>query len=126
MSRVLAESDAPVHRCEALLELFSVPSHRQGLGPARVREIIVNVVAPFCAAVALRSDDRTLLRASIVLYHQCSPAPENRVVQKLARVFGLTAPFSAGCQQGLLELHHEYCTQFRCGSCLIGRQKLVS
>ena len=93
------------------------------VGRYRAREIIVNAVLPWLAAVAGRYSVPWLERRSWEAYAAHPPLQQNWITKYLARkALGSAeaAGLSARHQQGLIHIHRTYCIERRCGQCPLG------
>ncbi len=93
------------------------------IGQGRARDIIVNVVLPFCFACASFSGQEWLRELSLGLYRDHHGLDENWITRHMkAKVLGDTAirKDSARWQQGLIELHEAFCAGHRCQGCPLG------
>ena len=93
------------------------------IGQGRARDIIVNVVLPFCFAWARISCQEWLYDVSLGLYRNHPGLDENWITRHMkAKVFGDGGARmdSARWQQGLIELHKAFCAGHRCYECPLG------
>jgi hypothetical protein len=122
-ARVRNPGRAGEHAHDGLLAHLRMASHAAGAAPGlgRCREICINVVAPFAAAMAEHAGREDITRAAATLYHALTPAPENRVTRRLAEALRVAVPLNSGQQQGMLQLATGYCDPLRCADCLIGK-----
>ena len=93
------------------------------IGQGRARDIIVNVVLPFCLAWAHVSGQEWLRELSLGLYENHPGLEENWITRHMkAMVLGdaCAKNDSARQQQGLLELHEAFCAGHRCHDCPLG------
>jgi hypothetical protein len=93
------------------------------IGQGRARDIIVNVVLPFCSAWGSVSGQAWLRDVSLGAYHNHPGLEENWITRHMkAKVFGDSAVRmeSARRQQGLIELHEAFCAGHRCRECPLG------
>jgi hypothetical protein len=93
------------------------------VGQSRARDIIVNVVLPFCSAWGSLSGQAWLQDISLGLYHNHSGLEENWITRHMkAKVLGDGAAETdtARRQQGLIELHEAFCAGHRCRDCPLG------
>ncbi len=93
------------------------------IGRGRARDIIVNVVLPFCCAWADVSGQEWLHHISFGLYHDHPGLDENWITRHMkAKVLGDSAARmdSARQQQGLIELYEAFCAGHRCHLCPLG------
>ena len=93
------------------------------IGQSRARDIIVNVVLPFCVAWAHISGQEWLHGVSLGLYHNHPGLEENWITRHMkAKVLGDGAAKmdSARQQQGLIQLHEAFCVGHKCHDCPLG------
>jgi len=93
------------------------------IGQGRARDIIVNVVLPFCVAWARISGQEWLHGVSLGLYHGHPGLEENWITRHMkAKVLGDGAAKIdfARQQQGLIQLHEAFCVGHRCHDCPLG------
>lgn len=89
------------------------------LGSGRAADIIVNVLLPFSYAFGQAEGRPELRNSSRRLYRQYPGESVNSVVRHMASQLGLRQKEVniARRQQGLLQIHKEFCIQGRCGEC---------
>jgi hypothetical protein len=92
-----------------------------GPGLERLRELMINALAPWARVFGERHDHAPVRRAGALLYTALRPAPHNTHTRALAAEFGLPQECTALQQQGMIELRTAYCLQSRCDRCLVGR-----
>jgi len=93
------------------------------IGQSRARDIIVNVVLPFCFAWAHISGQEWLRELSLGLYENHPGLEENWITRHMkAKAFGDGGARmdSARWQQGLIQLHEACCAGHRCHDCPLG------
>ena len=93
------------------------------IGQSRARDIIVNVLLPFCFAWAHVSGQEWLRDLSLGLYQSHPGLEENWTTRHMkAKVFGDGAAKmdSAHRHQGLIHLHEAFCAGHRCHDCPLG------
>ena len=93
------------------------------IGQSRARDIIVNVVLPFCFAWAHISAQEWLHDISLGLYQNHPGLEENWITRHMkAKVLGDGAAkmHPARQQQGLIQLHEAFCAGHRCHDCPLG------
>jgi len=93
------------------------------IGQSRARDIIVNVVLPFCFAWGHISGQEWLHDVSLSLYQNHPGLEENWITRHMkAKVLGDGAAKmdSARQQQGLIQLHEVFCAGHRCQDCPLG------
>ncbi len=122
--RELRSALLPDYDATALRRLLDVRESALSPGPMRVVEIAVNVFAPLLALAGQERRDAGMVRDAHLLYVGIHPAPPNRITHALETVLDLAGPHDSGTQQGMVELHSEYCAQSRCGDCLLNAEYL--
>ena len=93
------------------------------IGRSRARDIIVNVLLPFCFAWGSLSAQEWLRDVSLSLYEDHPEMEENWITRHMKeKVLGDTAARkdSARRQQGFIELHEAFCAGHRCHDCPLG------
>jgi hypothetical protein len=101
------------------------------IGKGRAREMLANVVLPFAYARGQALGEASLAQAALDAYHRLPRLEGNQVTRHMEGQLsaGRGVVNSARRQQGLLHLFQAYCSQGRCGGCLvrasIGRPGLV-
>ena len=93
------------------------------IGRGRARDIIVNVILPFCFAWAYTSDQEWLTEPSVSLYHNHPGLEENWITRHMKEKVlgdGTAKMDSARQQQGLIQLHEAFCVEHRCHLCPLG------
>ena len=89
-------------------------------GEERRHEIIVNVIAPFFAALGMCTGRNDLYRRAVDMYFQFPSKAKNSVTQCVSRALQLSCETQSGLQQGMLEVHEAHCTSRECAACFIG------
>lgn len=97
--------------------LFAAPESGETPGRARVGELLVNVCAPLFRIYGETRDDRALAREAAALYFTFAPAAQNRHTRAVAAAFERDCS-DAQDQQGMTELHGNFCSTERCHACL--------
>jgi Protein of unknown function (DUF2851) len=93
------------------------------IGQSRARDIIVNVVLPFCFAWGSVPSQDWLQDVSFSLYHNHPGLEENWITRHMkAKVLGDGAAKmdSARQQQGLIQLNEAFCAGHKCHDCPLG------
>ncbi len=93
------------------------------IGNSRADEIVQNVVVPVCFLYARIFKDKDVRRSTLEVFERCLPTSENSILktideQLLKGKFKLN---SAKLQQGALQLYKFYCSEERCGECMVGK-----
>ncbi len=87
------------------------------IGRGRAREIVVNILLPFCFAVG----EPRLREQALEIYRGYPRSGENRITSHLQRqIFGVPQHRtidSALRQQGLIHLYDKFCAEHRCEQC---------
>ncbi len=97
--------------------------HPSLIGRGRARDIIVNVVLPFCLAWAHVSGQEWLGDLCVDLYDHHPALEGNWITRHMkAKVLGDDGNRmdSARRQQGLVQLHEAFCVEHRCRDCPLG------
>ena len=97
--------------------------HPSLIGRGRARDIIVNVVLPFCLGWSCLSGQDWLSDLSESLYHSHPMLNENWITRHMkAKALGDDgARLDSACQQqGLIRLHEAFCAGHRCRDCPLG------
>lgn len=91
------------------------------IGRSRAKEIIVNVLLPFIAASGELDYQPGIGEKAFALYCNYPVATENTIERHMRTQLGVKRALvnSARRQQGLLHLYKRFCTQGRCGECLV-------
>jgi hypothetical protein len=99
--------------------LFRIEGERGSPGADRLAEIITNVVAPLLVLLAEEGDDAALHHAARALFFGGRHGAGNRITRIVAPVLGQSPPYTTACQQGMIELFTDFCSQSACSSCLL-------
>lgn len=106
---------------EALRTIFC----QAGLGLARSDIIIVNVILPFAAAVALLEQQPWLLQQAQRLYREHPGLWSNRITRLMSAQLALESEPHGSCQQqGLHYIYQQTCREKRCGDCIAGKHDI--
>ena len=97
--------------------LFTTTETAESPGRDRVCELLVNVCAPLFRVYAEGRGDGALAHKAAALYFTCVPAPHNRHTRALGGAFDRKC-IDTQDQQGMTELHGNYCLTGRCQACL--------
>lgn len=91
------------------------------IGQSRAKEIMVNVLLPFTAAYGERFSRSGIGERALALYCNSTSADENTIERHMRVQLGLkrSQVKSMRRQQGLLHLYKRFCTEGRCGECLV-------
>ncbi len=94
------------------------------VGQERAREIVVNILLPFCFAWAEMTSQPGLEGQALEIYRGYPRLGENRVTRYMERqIFSghhLKSVDSACRQQGLIHLYKVFCLERRCHECALG------
>ena len=101
---------------------FGRPARRPApalVGVGRAREILVNAVLPFAAAMGSARGQPDLTRASADILAALPGAMWNQDSRYMAHTLGIERRGLGGAQaqQGLLRLHRRWCRDKRCAAC---------
>ncbi len=101
--------------------------HPSLIGRSRARDIIVNVLLPFCFAWAEAEHDARLRKRLKELYVNYPRLQENWITRHMERqIFGnepeSKLPHRACYQQGLIQLYRAFCAEHRCRACPLARR----
>ncbi len=93
------------------------------VGAARAREILVNAVLPFAAAMGHALGHPGLPRASAAVLAALPGGMWNQDSRYMVQTLGIERRGLGGAQaqQGLLRLHRRWCRDKRCGGCPMAR-----
>lgn len=93
------------------------------VGAGRAREILVNAVLPFAAAMGHTLGDSDLPRASAAILAALPGGAWNQDSRYMVHTLGIERRGLGGAQaqQGLLRLHRRWCRDKRCGVCPMAR-----
>jgi hypothetical protein len=98
------------------------------LGPGRINEIIINVVAPVVLLYARIFNEQTVREHALQILEILPPGQENTITHRihvdLMKIDGQPNP--ALVQQGALQLYRFYCSLLRCLECEIGQMVYAS
>jgi hypothetical protein len=93
-----------------------------GLSLARTDIIIVNVVLPFAAAIALLDRNTLLAQRTSDLYIFHPDLPSNSITRTMTRQLKLSKEPQGSCrQQGLHYIYQQTCREKRCNICMMGK-----
>ena len=105
---------------------FGKPTRRPApalVGVGRAREILVNAVLPFAAAMGHALGNSDLPRASAAILAALPGGAWNQDSRYMIQTLGIERRGLGGAkaQQGLLRLHRRWCRDKRCGVCPMAR-----
>ncbi|HZR43580.1 MAG TPA: DUF2851 family protein [Ktedonobacteraceae bacterium] len=104
---------------QALRALFG----ELGLSLARTDILIINVVLPFAAAVALLERDVVLAERAQELYIMHPGLSSNSITRMMCTQLQLPQEPQGSCQQqGLHYIYQQTCREKRCDVCMVGRK----
>ncbi len=96
---------------------------QSGLSLARTDILIVNVVLPFAAAIALLEQHPLLAQRASDLYIHHPGLPSNRITRTMTRQLQLPQEPQGSCQQqGLHYVYQQTCREKRCSICMMGKK----
>ncbi|TMC20073.1 MAG: DUF2851 family protein [Chloroflexi bacterium] len=96
-----------------------------GLSLARSDIIIVNVILPFAAAVALLEQQQLLFQQAQTLYREHPGLSSNRITRLMTTQLCLDRePYGSCQQQGLHYIYQQTCREKRCGDCIAGKNDI--
>jgi len=137
----MKQSGTPAHeKLKRLRGLFIIPAdgfwvshYRFGesagrrvktlVGDSRAKDILINVIIPFCLLYARVFRDKGARQEALALAAACPPFGENSITQavrdQLVRDrFRINSVLT---QQGMIQLYKMFCLEERCGECAIGK-----
>jgi hypothetical protein len=118
---LLAVSSARTGQLQALRRLFV----GAGLSLARADILIVNVILPFAAAVALVENDGALYSEAEQLYIVHPGLPANTITRMMCRQLQLEQHPTGSCQQqGLHYIYQQSCREKQCARCLMSKKDI--
>ena len=92
------------------------------IGRGRALELLINVVLPFAAAWGQARGLDALSQQALMLFQRLPRSGSYGATRLLeSSLFSRGGQWGACCQQGLLYLYHQYCTQGGCGVCPLSR-----
>jgi hypothetical protein len=107
------------------LQTLRVPFVDAGLSLARTDILIVNVILPFAAAVALVENDRALYLAVEKLYMVHPGLSSNTITRTMCRQLQLERLPTGSCQQqGLHYIYQQSCREKQCAGCLMSKRDI--
>lgn len=93
-----------------------------GLSLARTDILIVNIVLPFAAAIALLEQNPLLAQRASDLYISHPGLPSNSITRTMTRQLQLPKEPPGSCrQQGLHYIYQQTCREKRCNICMMGK-----
>ncbi|GHO92777.1 hypothetical protein KSF_028250 [Reticulibacter mediterranei] len=118
---LLAVSSARTGQLQALRTLFV----GAGLSLARADILIVNVILPFAAAVALLENDSVLYSEAEKLYIAHPGLPSNTIIRMMCRQLRLERHPTGSCQQqGLHYIYQQSCREKQCARCMMSKKDI--
>ncbi len=116
---ILCLDDAGYQTLSALRAVFK----DVGLSLARADILIVNVILPFAAAVALLERDALLNERALLLYKLHPGLSSNWITRMMSAQLQLPSEPRGSCrQQGLHYIYRETCREKCCNLCILGRE----
>ena len=108
-----------------ILTLLRQPFTESALSLARTDILIVNVVLPFAAAVALLEQNSLLAQRTSDLYITHPGLPSNFITRTMIRQLRLpNEPQGSCCQQGLHYIYQQTCREKHCSICITGKKDI--
>ena len=89
------------------------------IGNNRIDEVLINVLIPFVCFYARVKNNNRLEENCIDLYFRCKHRSTNSITRVMQLQTGIKID-SFSDEQGLIELHNEFCIKGRCNKCTIG------
>jgi hypothetical protein len=110
---------------ENILHALRSPLLDAGLSLARTDILLINVILPFTAAVALLENDTTLFTQAERLYVAHPGLPSNTITRAMCRQLQLLREPVGSCQQqGLHYIYQQSCREKRCEVCMMSKHDL--
>jgi hypothetical protein len=120
--RAIVLTDDNVYRTLRTLRMFFGDA---GVSLARADILIINIVLPFAAAVALLERDIALSECALKLYKMHPGLPSNWITRMMSAQLQLPAEPRGSCrQQGLQHIYQETCREKCCDVCIMGRKNV--
>ncbi len=111
-------SNIPLTILTTLRQTFT----ESGLSLSRTDILIVNVVLPFAAAIALLEQNPLLAQRASDLYITHPGLPSNSITRTMTRQLQLPKEPQGSCrQQGLHYIYQQTCREKRCSICMMGK-----
>jgi hypothetical protein len=117
--RAIVYTDGSVYQIlRTLCAIFAAA----GVSLARADILVINVVLPFAAAIALIEHDTVLGEHAIRLYKMHPGLPSNWITRMMSAQLQLPAEPRGSCrQQGLQHIYQETCREKCCEMCIVGK-----
>jgi hypothetical protein len=110
---------------EHVLQALRSPFVGAGLSLARTDILLINVILPFAAAVALLENDTPLFMQAERLYVEHPGLPSNTITRAMCRQLQLLQEPVGSCQQqGLHYIYQQTCREKRCELCIMSKHDL--
>jgi hypothetical protein len=107
------------------LQALRSPFVDAGLSLARTDILLINVILPFAAAVALQENDETLFMQAERLYCEHPGLPSNTITRAMCRQLQLLQEPAGSCQQqGLHYIYQQSCREKHCEVCMMSKNDL--
>ena len=92
------------------------------IGGDRAAEIIINVILPFFTAYGRAAGQPLLIEKARDIFRLFRSPPENSLEKHMRKQLGIPPEMAATAQrrQGLIHIYKTFCTQGKCGECLLG------
>jgi hypothetical protein len=96
-------------------------SEKYLVGRSRVKEILVNILLPFAAAFAEHTGKLGLAEQALAVYSGYPAGEENNIERHMLCQLGIKRSLlkTSQAQQGLHHLYKRFCTQGKCGECML-------
>lgn len=91
--------------------------HKGNLGKMALKNLVINVIAPFAFYYGRHTKDRSYEEYAMILLESL-PAEQNKIVQSFEEM--QLSAINAKDSQSLLQLNNEYCAKKKCVTCKIG------
>ena len=115
----------PDDRAATILATLRQAFTESGLSLARTDILIVNVVLPFAAAIALLEQHTLLAQRAHDLYIHHPGLPSNRITRSMSKQLQLPKEPQGSCQQqGLHYIYQQTCREKRCSICMMGKHDI--
>lgn len=115
----------PDDRAATILATLRRAFTESGLSLARTDILIVNVVLPFAAAIALLEHHTLLAQRAHDLYIHHPGLSSNRITRSMSKQLQLPKEPQGSCQQqGLHYIYQQTCREKHCSICVVGKKDI--